>query len=44
MKYEIQYHPISKMWNVWRVQSNGNAEIVKRFKNESSARNWVKRQ
>jgi hypothetical protein len=43
MKYEIQFHPLSKTWKVWRIWNNG-AEIVKSFKSEAAARSWIARQ
>jgi len=43
MKYEVQYNPARKVWMIWKV-CGYNAEVVKTFKTETSARKWVEKQ
>jgi hypothetical protein len=43
MKYEVTYNKVKNVWCVWSVGKYG-AEIVKTFKRESAAREWIQRQ
>lgn len=44
MKYEVVFNKARNLWMVWRIARNGNAEVVKTFKTETSARKWADRQ
>ena len=42
MRYEVQYNPCRKVWQVWQVSAMG-AEVVKVFKTEKAAQSWIKK-
>lgn len=43
MKYEIIYNRVRKVWTVWKIWPNGNAETVKAFKTEKAATNYIEK-
>ena len=44
MRYEVLYNKVRNVWVVWCIENNGNAQVVKTFKTEASARKWAGRQ
>ncbi len=43
MKYTTNYNPSLNLWMVWREWWDGSAEVVKTFKTEKAAKNWIAR-
>lgn len=47
-KYEVSFNKVLKVWQVWecRVNMSGailSAQLVKNFKAEKSAHNWIEK-
>ena len=40
MKYDIYYNHVTDMWMVWEIMGNTQT-VVKRFKTEKAAKNWI---
>lgn len=43
MKYEVRFNPVLNRWAVWQVWEGVHYEMIKCFKTEKGARNWVER-
>lgn len=44
MKFSKFYNKCRGLWWVYRHDANGGCELVKTFKTEAGADNWIKRQ
>lgn len=41
-KYDKYYNEVMKVWTIWEV-TDYNAKVVKTFKTEKAADNWIRK-